>query len=529
MTKLPDTLYAFYDLEVNPNSFDIVKYVVLADLARREAGCDKMHILFVPGRQDGFRADDQFEQDNRLWRLRQIMLSVCSLIPACKGVTICSSREDAENIETELAQHIFPPGHSTANPVQLFDWAHVAVATVTGREVPSLQVAGQARKYVRTWIDEHAGGRQVVSITLREMGWEPERNSRVDDWLAFARGLDPTKYFPVILRDTDAIFLNTPDQFDGLCQFSEVVINLELRAAFYEECYLNVMVGNGPGDLCILNTKARYIIFFKFPDSARRRMEEAGLPANCLREAGIGPNGHFPFAGLHQRVYWTEDSLANIESAFSETVSIIDENDTEIEAFRSRETFPPSKMRELDMMMLLSQSSRMRQSEEIVERSIARGNYRKWYAELPTIIADYDIPPPGLQTLVVKLIDIGVCTAEGSKKALDIWVKDCHPDKVFLYRTLLGNICVATNNLDMAAEAYELAHTMQDDQLVLIVKLATVNLNLKNLARAQELLEAALDRGMSHPVLLELLAEVYKLKGDLKKSVEISMQLATSK
>ena len=119
MAKHSDTLYAFYDLAVNPNCFDVVKFVVLADLARREAGCRDLHILFVPSVGEGFREDDQFEQANREWRFRNIMLPICSLMPSCKGVTVCASRSEAEYVETEMAEHIFPEGHSTEQPVQL--------------------------------------------------------------------------------------------------------------------------------------------------------------------------------------------------------------------------------------------------------------------------------------------------------------------------------------------------------------------------------------------------------------------------
>lgn len=533
MTKITDTLYAFYDLEVNPNCFDIVKFVVLADLARREADCAHLHFLFVPSSVDGFRADDQFEQENREWRLRQIMLPVCSLIAACKGVTICASRDEAEFIETEVAQHIFPHGHSTQKPVQLFEWAEVAVATAMGKEVPSIQVGGQAREYIKTWIQEHAGGRQVVSITLREMSWQVERNSRVDDWLAFARSLDTEKYYPVIIRDTDAIFFDTPEKFDGLPQFSEAGVNLELRAAFYEECFLNMMVGNGPVELCALNTKVRYVMFYRFTTGSARRSIDDKEPENSLPEAGVPANGHLPISGLHQRFCWNEDTCENIRAAFDEAVLIIADNHVEIEAFRSSDVFRPTKIGDIELMALLIQANRVHHAIQILDGLRERSDFEDWcaglLAEFLEMYVEFDVPNRGMREFGVILILSGTATVESFAENFTILEREGDAKKNALYRLLLGDVFVAVGGLDAAVVQYETSLTMVENSPEAIVKLAMVNQHMGKLPRANQLLQSAIESGIHHPKIFEKLAEVHKLQGNFRAAAQVSLQASAAK
>ena len=69
-----------------------------------------------------------------------------------------------------------------------------------GKRVGVLTGSEQARRYVDQWLAPRARGRKVVSITLREYGYHPARNSNVAAWTAFARGLDPEQFFVVSLR-----------------------------------------------------------------------------------------------------------------------------------------------------------------------------------------------------------------------------------------------------------------------------------------------------------------------------------------
>ena len=50
------TLFAFYDLQVSPITFDFLWFLVGADLERRRRGLDAVHVMIVPGRAGGCAA-----------------------------------------------------------------------------------------------------------------------------------------------------------------------------------------------------------------------------------------------------------------------------------------------------------------------------------------------------------------------------------------------------------------------------------------------------------------------------------------
>ena len=56
--KQSDVLYAFYDLAVSPATFDIVHFLILAEQARILSELNSLHIVMVPGPNEGFRIND---------------------------------------------------------------------------------------------------------------------------------------------------------------------------------------------------------------------------------------------------------------------------------------------------------------------------------------------------------------------------------------------------------------------------------------------------------------------------------------
>ena len=61
-------MLAVYDFAVSRISFDFFTYLALADLARREAGADRLYLLTVPADGDGFHPNVQYDLDQKRWR-----------------------------------------------------------------------------------------------------------------------------------------------------------------------------------------------------------------------------------------------------------------------------------------------------------------------------------------------------------------------------------------------------------------------------------------------------------------------------
>ena len=85
-----DCLYAFYDLQVTPVTFDASWFAASADLLRRQLQLSHIYFVVVPGNHEGFREErTQYEESvdttTRQWRLHNIVLPILTMVPSCIG------------------------------------------------------------------------------------------------------------------------------------------------------------------------------------------------------------------------------------------------------------------------------------------------------------------------------------------------------------------------------------------------------------------------------------------------------------
>ena len=326
--KQPDVLYAFYDLAVSPATFDIVSFIVLAELERKEIGCSSLHIVIVPGSAEGFRVGDletyrrtgaqHYDTEHMRWRLRNVLVPCCWLIPSCQQVTVCTSREEAQSFQASLVKYMFPKGYTVRFPKAHYLLGRIVAAASQGVVLPSIRTSPQARRFVSDWIQLKTAGRKVIAISLRECAYQQDRNSNLEAWGAFARSLNPSIYCPVVIRDTEAAFEPSPSELDGLTVFSEASWNIGLRAALYELSYLNMSVSNGPVVLCLFNRRARCLVFKLLTPSADATTEQ------FFRSQGFEPGSQFKHATPFQRLVWQDDRLEVIQEAFREMCDTIE-------------------------------------------------------------------------------------------------------------------------------------------------------------------------------------------------------------
>ncbi|MGE4221236.1 MAG: tetratricopeptide repeat protein [Alphaproteobacteria bacterium] len=311
-------LRAFYDLGICTVTFDFLSFLLRAEMARREAGAASIHMVFVPGPDDGFRAGRLGAEQSR-WRLRNMLVAGCALMPSIRAISLCATREEAAVLE-ETADCTFPAGYTLAADgaaaaerasIEALFFAGIVVRHIRGEAVPELQASAAAHRAVADWIAAKLGGRRPVVITLRQYGHDIGRNSVIENWAAFAQGLDPDRYAPVIVRDTDAVFSPVPEALRGLPEFEPASLDLDLRVALYEAAFLNMMVNNGPVAICYLSPRIRYLMCKVF---AVTNMGDAAL--NCCLY-GIPLYGQVPMATEFQRLVWEDDTLDSLERSFA--------------------------------------------------------------------------------------------------------------------------------------------------------------------------------------------------------------------
>lgn len=257
-----DTLYAFYDLEVQPVTFDICHFLASAEIERKACGAHHVHAVFVPA-FDGMLRDETADYDavislqSRLRRVYSILLPATALLPSCTGHSLASSRAQAAAIRAK-ARHVYPRGYTTAMPL-----AHAQPEWMEANrrgDVAVLAAQPHAVALVRERVQGLAAGRQVVTITLRQYAFMPDRNSNLDAWRSFARSLDPRRYLVIVLPDVETLS-TAVDGFGEALTMPELAIDIGLRAALYETADLNLGINNGPMALCYLNRRTRYAVF----------------------------------------------------------------------------------------------------------------------------------------------------------------------------------------------------------------------------------------------------------------------------
>jgi len=318
--KQTNVLYAFYNLQVCAPTFDIVKFLVLAEQERIKYKCKSMHVIIVPDKKNSFTKKaikktkgttygDVF--DSLEWRLRNILVPCCWHMPSCKEITVCGSQEEALALEASVVKFSFPKNNTIRYPRRFYLVSHL-IEGMKKSKLPSIKATAQAKTYINNWIIKNAGDRKIITITLREYELYPERNSSLKDWGKFARDLDLNKYFPVILRDTDKSFDDIPKELTSLTIFNEAVWNIELRAALYELSYLNMSVPNGPHTLFTMNKKTRYIMIKFVTESVKYSSRE------FFESMGMNYGEDLPWATTLQKCVWEDDNYEIIKGSFDE-------------------------------------------------------------------------------------------------------------------------------------------------------------------------------------------------------------------
>ncbi len=317
-----ETMYAFYDLAVAPVTFDAVWFTVAADLARRAAGRRHLHFVIVPGRLEGFRQEhDAYEalvdREARRWRIQNMLLPVFGLLEATAGMTVAASRDEARYMR-DRARAVFPDRYDPALPT----YAHtheVIAAARRGEPTAVLRAPVEARRTIDRYFRAHAGGRKVLSITLRDYGFGAARNSNHAAWAAFSRALDPAEWFAVFVPETTRTVEPPRPELEGLAMLPEAAWNVGLRLALYEAADLNMSVNTGPIYLASFAPDAPNIVF--------KLAEESVDQTTTAFMEGLGfvPGETPSCLNRHTRWVWEDDDEATLRREFEAMASLIED------------------------------------------------------------------------------------------------------------------------------------------------------------------------------------------------------------
>ena len=85
-----DILYVICDLDINPISFEVARFLVDAECEAKERGKNGFVLVFVPRSNDPLLTyeeyDSEVDADSKQWRFQNLVVPVTFLSKMCKGV-----------------------------------------------------------------------------------------------------------------------------------------------------------------------------------------------------------------------------------------------------------------------------------------------------------------------------------------------------------------------------------------------------------------------------------------------------------
>ena len=318
------TLLAFYDLKVAPVTFDFLWFLVGAELARRAARADKVHVVIVPGPHDRVRREtDDYEAavtaEARWLRVFNIIIPATALLPNASGLTLAGTRAEATRLRN-IAKHVYPQEYEPSFPIYALPADSLDRYRDGETDIAVLRAPRAALDAIDRGLAARLNARRLVVLTIRRYDFMEARNSCLAEWTSFARGLNADEWLPVIVPDTNqTLDLPHPD-LKGIEVFNEAAWNLPLRMALYQRAYINLGVNGGPMGLCWLNAETRYVTFRMLTPSVPQTTPE------YMRSLGFEPGRSLPFATAFQRWLWDEpDQTSVIRREFDLMVATIQE------------------------------------------------------------------------------------------------------------------------------------------------------------------------------------------------------------
>ncbi len=323
--KRQKTLYAVYDLEQNPVSFDAAIFANAAEDYRIKKGFDAIHFIIVPPILTFGRLADAGFYDGGVPeaysdRLDCLLLPLFSLIRSKTGVSLLASRQEVEGLLE--GQHIFPGDYSVNHPK---DSHNPMVMLGLNGPVGYFEAPQRSRTFVEQYLRRY-NGKKVVTISVREYVDECSRNNNIEALNKFIAKLCKKTYEPIIVRDTAKAGLGPIPDLDDIEYMPSASMDLGIRMALYECSYINLFCNNGVACLGFFSDTARYIVFKLVDESipcttSQYFKERLGIDRS--NKQLLWANNDF------QRLFWDEDSCDNMLREFTRLVADIEGTNSE--------------------------------------------------------------------------------------------------------------------------------------------------------------------------------------------------------
>ena len=313
-----DILYAIFDMSCNIASFDTLTFVVWAEMERQKRGLKYIHFIILPrisASPTTYSFRSNYSEEDERWRLSHIVLPILESVDSTLSVTKLAFREEFDSIfNTVSLNNIFPDTFLEKRHGTLIRFDELDNFSKLGRSFEIISAQKVALSLVDSFLKSHqATHKKLITFTIREYDIHPERNSDYNDWVTFAKGLDPEKYFCVLIRDTYKSAEKLPEELSVFTEYPLASIDIAARIAIYQASYINLGSTNGPSYLSYFIKGTASIRFLTVSDDHFASSKET------LNQPGFH-YGEEPCFALSPRhiVIWETENLQTISHAFKE-------------------------------------------------------------------------------------------------------------------------------------------------------------------------------------------------------------------
>ncbi len=320
------------DFAAIPYSFNVLVYLMVCNKFRVETAADVMDVAFVghastPGILNQSHHTEEVIKNRFRTLCHNLGIAATRLVPNVGSVMFFDNRAlFATFLDSVRSSHaIFPPYYDPRFPLvrtsesraDNFCFIHLTDAP-RAEDVLVLKRPHDETLMARRWLKKNVYPAIPVTLTLRNLSFEPVKNSDPEKWTRILTEVrDPRVKF-VILPDYYDAFGDEKIVSENVVYCPEATLSLPLRAATYGAAAFNIFGNNGPLAIGYLSTDIHYLIFL---DTVATGSSSA---SEIKRGEGLEPGGQFWGASDFQRLVWETQDEGRMAEAIAKLIADLD-------------------------------------------------------------------------------------------------------------------------------------------------------------------------------------------------------------
>jgi hypothetical protein len=320
------------DFAAIPYSFNILTMLMIANKYRVELGADVLDVALVahasdPGifRQDrhtGTSLEDTFRT-----LANNLGIGAARLMPKIGSILFFDNRTLFANFLDATRQNyqVFPQYYDIRHPVartsprraDVYSFVNLSNGSEAD-DVLQVTVPQEELAIARRWMKRNVYPAVPVTVTFRNFGFEPFKNSDVAEWSRILSSVRDKRVKFVLVPDYYDAFNELAIQGDHVVCCDEATLTVPFRAAIYSAAAFNIFETNGTWAIGYLSRTINYLTFMRLLEKGSSSIERYRV------NDGLDHGGQLWGAGEFQRIVWNSESTDAMASAIDRMIGDLD-------------------------------------------------------------------------------------------------------------------------------------------------------------------------------------------------------------